>query len=205
MVGTIEPRKNHLLVLHVWQRLAERLGARTPRLVLIGQPGWECEHVMRMLERAPALREHVERHERCSDGELHRWLRHAQALLFPSFTEGYGLPVLEALQAGLPVIAADLPVYREFAGNFPEYLDPLNASAWLEAVEAYSDSANRRRVRRVEALAGFRGPTWPEHFARVDELMHRLGRPSPVGQVRRVTTFDSDAKPAADLLGGGHA
>lgn len=174
MLGTIEPRKNHLMMLHVWQRLAERLGEKTPPLVLIGQPGWECEHVIRMLDRTPALRRHVQRHEHCSDAELHRWLKHAQALLFPSFTEGFGLPVLEALQGGAPVIAADLPVYREFAGDHPEYLDPLDVSGWVEAVDAYRDSGNRRRARRVEALAGFRGPTWKEHFDRVEDLMHRI-------------------------------
>ena len=178
MLGTIEPRKNHLMILHVWQRLAERLGDRTPRLVLIGQPGWECEHVMRMLDRAPALRRHVQRLGHCNDSDLNRWLRHAQALLFPSFTEGFGLPVLEALQCGVPVIAADLPVYREFAGDHPEYLDPLDVSGWIEAVDAYRDNGNRRRERRVEGLARFRGPTWAEHFELVEDLMRRIDAPT---------------------------
>jgi glycosyltransferase involved in cell wall biosynthesis len=200
MLGTIEPRKNHMLVLHVWQRLAKRLGERTPPLVLVGQPGWECEHVMRMLERAPALRRHVQRHEHCSDADLHRWLRHAQALLFPSFTEGFGLPVLEALLSGVPVIAADLPVYREFAGNHPEYLDPLDVSGWIEAVDAYRDSGNRRRTLRVEALAGFRGPTWADHFDRVDDLMQRIDLPGRAGAptVRRTTAVASAAAPTDD-------
>jgi glycosyltransferase involved in cell wall biosynthesis len=178
MLGTIEPRKNHLLVLQVWQRLVERLREWAPKLVLVGQPGWECEHVMRMLERAPALRQHVVRHEHCSDAELNRWLRHAQALLFPSFAEGFGLPVLEALEMGVPVIAADLPVYREFARDLPEFLDPLDAAGWQAAIAAYSDPGDRRRQRRVEALAGFVGPTWTEHFARVDDLMRRIDRPA---------------------------
>ncbi|WP_163778702.1 glycosyltransferase family 4 protein, partial [Proteus mirabilis] len=57
--GTIEPRKNHLLLLHLWRALAERLGAATPRLVLVGRRGWEAENIVDMLERCPAIREHV--------------------------------------------------------------------------------------------------------------------------------------------------
>ena len=174
MVGTIEPRKNHLLMLQVWQRLVREQGEAAPMLVLIGQQGWECEHVVRLLERATELREHVLQLRRCTDLALRRWLAHAQALLFPSFAEGFGLPVLEALELGVPVIAADLPVYREFAGALPEYLDPLDAAGWQAAIAAYADSSDRRRQRRVEALTGFTGPSWTEHFARVDDLMQRI-------------------------------
>ncbi|MFT4102792.1 MAG: glycosyltransferase family 1 protein [Burkholderiaceae bacterium] len=175
MLGTIEPRKNHLLMLQVWQRLMAIHGARTPKLVLIGQRGWECEHVERMLERAPGLRDVVLRPERCGDRSLQAWIAHARALLFPSFAEGFGLPVIEALQLGVPVIASDLPVYREFAGSLPEYLDPLDAAGWLVAIDDYAASDSRRRAQRLRTLAGYRAPTWAEHFTRVDALMHRAG------------------------------
>jgi len=174
MVGTIEPRKNHLLVLQVWQRLVRERGRAAPMLVLIGQQGWECEHVMRLLERAPELREHVVRLGHCTDPDMRRWIAHAQALLFPSFVEGFGLPVLEALRSGVPVIAADLPVYREFADELPEYLDPLDAAGWQAAITAYADSDHRRRRQRIDALAGFVGPSWADHFERVDDLMDRV-------------------------------
>lgn len=174
MLGTIEPRKNHLLILQIWQRLVRQLGDAAPSLVLIGQQGWECEHVLRWLERAPELRDHVQWLPSCTDTDLVRWMANARALLFPSFAEGFGLPVLEALELGVPVIAADLPVYREFAGELPEYLDPLDAAGWQSAIAAYSDPGDRRRQRRLEALAGFAGPSWADHFARVDDLMQRL-------------------------------
>lgn len=174
MLGTIEPRKNHLLVLQVWQRLVRAQGAQAPRLVVVGQIGWECEHVLRLLERAPELKDHIVVLQRCGDADLASWMRHARALLFPSFVEGFGLPVLESLERGLPVIAADLPVYREFAGDLPEYLDPLDAASWQSAIAAYAVPGDRRRERRLQALAGFRGPTWAGHFARVDALMRRV-------------------------------
>ncbi|HEU0203317.1 MAG TPA: glycosyltransferase family 1 protein, partial [Burkholderiaceae bacterium] len=125
VVSTIEPRKNLAFLLQVWRRLAERHGGETPRLVIIGQRGWECENVVDLLERCEPLRGLVIERGACPDAELSTWVHHAQALLFPSFVEGYGLPLLEALQAGTPVIASDLPVFREIAGRIPEYVDPL--------------------------------------------------------------------------------
>ncbi|MGE0312555.1 MAG: glycosyltransferase family 4 protein [Lautropia sp.] len=174
MLGTIEPRKNHLLMLQVWQRLRETLGPSAPKLVLVGQAGWECEHVHRMLDRTPALRSHVIRPGRCDDAQLHRWIAHARALLFPSFAEGFGLPLVEALQWGLPVLASDLPVFREVAQDLPEYLDPLDSAGWLQAVLDYSAPGHRRRERRIEAIRDFAAPTWADHFAKVDALMSRI-------------------------------
>jgi glycosyltransferase involved in cell wall biosynthesis len=96
MLGTIEPRKNHLMLLQVWRHLAERLGEAAPHLVLIGQRGWECENVVDLLERCPGLRGLVHELPQCGDAQLARYLAHARALLFPSFAEGYGMPLAEA-------------------------------------------------------------------------------------------------------------
>ena len=59
MIGTIEPRKNHLLILNLWRELRAELGANAPRLVLIGARGWENENIVDMLERSPPLRDFV--------------------------------------------------------------------------------------------------------------------------------------------------
>jgi len=136
ILGTIEPRKNHALLLQLWRGLIEKLGDRAPKLVVIGRRGWKCEPVADLLDRCPALRGHVLEKPRCSDSELSTWLRHAAALLFPSFTEGFGIPLVEALGLGVPVIASDLPVFREIAGAMPEYLEPLDGPGWQRAIAA---------------------------------------------------------------------
>ena len=126
MIGTIEGRKNHLLLLHLWERLAKELGPATPKLVLIGQRGWEADEVFALLDRSPRLKGYVRELGRCDDATMLGWLDQARALLMPSFIEGFGIPVIEALQRGVPVIASDLPVFREIAGDIPLYLDPLD-------------------------------------------------------------------------------
>ena len=174
MLGTVEPRKNHVFLLQLWRRWVERLGAATPKLVLIGQRGWECENAVDLLERCPALRGAVIELGRCSDSALGEYLQHAQALLFPSFAEGYGMPLVEALAQGTPVIAGDLPVYREFAGEIPDYLDPLDGPGWIRALEDYAAPTSVLRAEQVSRMRGFQPPTWAAHFAKVDPFLANL-------------------------------
>ncbi len=173
MVGTIEPRKNHLLLLQLWRELARQGDA--PRLVVIGQRGWECEQVVDMLERCEALRGVVQEEATCSDAGLSTWLRHARALLFPSFAEGFGLPLVEALAGGVPVIASELPAFREIAGAIPEYLDPLDGAGWMRAIRQYADPSQPARSAQLQRLRGFAAPTWRAHFEQVEGLLAHIG------------------------------
>lgn len=173
-LGTIEPRKNHLLLLHAWRYLVEEHGQRAPRLVVIGHRGWECEQVVDMLERCEALRGVVIEESRCDDARLATWLHHAQALLFPSFIEGFGMPLVEALACGLPVVASDLPAFREIAGDIPEYLDPLDGRGWCQAIKDYTDAKHPRRVAQIDRMDAFNVPTWDAHFAPVEALLEKV-------------------------------
>jgi len=186
MLSTIEPRKNHWLLLQVWRRLVERWGDQAPKLVVIGQRGWECENVVDLLERCEVLRDFVVELPSCSDQELATYLRHARALVFPSFAEGYGLPLVEALSLGVPVIASDLPAFHEIAGAIPDYLDPLDGPSWLAAIEAFALPDSSLRAAQLQRLHGFKAPSWSEHFALVDSLLDSLApsrrqRPHPEG------------------------
>ena len=173
VLGTIEPRKNHALLLDVWRQLVEKHGGTAPMLVVIGQRGWECGQVFDLLERCPTLQGNVLHKSRCTDGELATWLRHARALLFPSFTEGFGMPLVEALGQSVPVIASDLPVFREIAGAIPEYLDPRDGAGWQRAIQDYSEPGGARRHLQIERIRKYSAPTWCEHFELVDHLIDR--------------------------------
>ena len=173
VLGTIEPRKNHLLLLQVWKRLAERMGDQAPLLVVIGQRGWECENVVDLLERCEPLRNHILELSTCSDAELAQWLHHARALLFPSFAEGFGLPLVEALACGTPVIVSDLAVFREIAHSIPDYLDPLNGIGWLEMIVDYAAPDSQVRDRQLKRMSTFVVPTWDDHFRKVDAMLEQ--------------------------------
>ncbi len=174
MLSTIEPRKNHLLILQVWRRLAERMGHAAPRLVVIGQRGWECENVVDLLERCRALKGIVFELSDCTDTELATYLHYTQALLFPSFVEGYGIPLVESLAMGVPVIASDLPVFQEIAADIPDYADPLDGKRWEELILDYLQPDSVFRTAQLARLKTFVSPTWEAHFARVDALLAQL-------------------------------
>ena len=174
ILGTIEARKNPLMLLQIWRRLVGRLGTDAPQLLVIGQRGWECEQVLDLLDRSELLNDCVTEIGPCDDATLVGHLSQARALLFPSLAEGYGLPLVEALRAGVPVIASDQPVFREIAGDIPEYLDPLDAPAWERTILSYAEDGSDARKKQLEGLAGYSAPTWNDHFAAVSSWFSTL-------------------------------
>jgi glycosyltransferase involved in cell wall biosynthesis len=173
-VGTIEPRKNHLLLLNLWRRLVAEWGPRAPRLVLVGHRGWETGNAVEMLDRCPALRGGVLERDHVPDAEMARLLKGSRALLLPSFAEGFGFPMVEALGLGVPVLCSDLAALRENGGDVPEFLDPLDSRAWRDAIIDYSSETSPRRQAQLERLAGWKTTGWQDHFAAVDALIAQI-------------------------------
>jgi glycosyltransferase involved in cell wall biosynthesis len=177
-VGTVEPRKNHRLLFAAWRMLADRLGPATPRLVLAGQTGPLTGELLAPLTADPALRRLVVFRPECSDADLAGLLHHARALLVPSLAEGFGLPVVEALQAGTPVIASDLPVFREIGQGLPLLLDPHEPSAWADAIASLalcgqSDAGGGTAT--GPRGCSFVPPRWSDHFAVVERFIATPG------------------------------
>jgi glycosyltransferase involved in cell wall biosynthesis len=170
-VSTIEARKNHLLLLNLWRRLGAELGDQAPRLVLVGQRGWETENVVDMLERCPTLRGLVIEHNTLPDAAMVPLLKGARATLLPSFAEGFGFPVVEALQLGVPALCSDIPALRETGGEVPEFLDPLDGPGWRAAVLDYTVPDSPRREAQLARLAHWRPPCWDRHFQIVDRFI----------------------------------
>jgi len=98
----------------------------------------------------------------------------ACGLLLPSFAEGYGMPVTEALSLGVPVLCSDLPALREAGGDVPLFLDPLDGPAWQRAIEDLVRLDSAERAAQMRRIAGWHAPTWPEHIAIVLALLHKL-------------------------------
>jgi glycosyltransferase involved in cell wall biosynthesis len=169
-LGTIEARKNHALLLDIWQRLVGKHGERAPRLLLIGRRGWGSQDIA---GRLAGLRPMVEERAGLPDSALVPLLRGTRAVLLPSFAEGFGLPVIEALANGVPVLCSDLPALRESGGGAPDYLDPGDAEGWQAAILDYAADSPRRRA-QLARLVQWRAPRWEDHFAVVDRLLAGL-------------------------------
>jgi glycosyltransferase involved in cell wall biosynthesis len=172
--STIEPRKNHLLLLHVWRELVGRCGADAPKLVLIGNRGWENENAVDLLERCVALQDHVIEVSGLSTPALKRLLDGARALLMPSFAEGYGLPLAEALAAGVPVIASDIPVFHEIGHGLIQTLSPIAGDRWLEAILARAVSPLSPQMVAEEDKFHPMPEGWKSYFAQIDGFLADL-------------------------------
>lgn len=173
ILGTIEARKNHLTIIEAWREIVARMGDQAPQLIIIGQRGWEAAESIAILDDLGPLEGHVTEKARCGDKEMRELLAGAQAMLMPSFVEGFGLPVVEALQQGIPVIASDLPVFREIVGDTPTYVDPNDRRAWEAAVLGYLGNSVERK-RQLDAITRFRAPHWADHFEQVEKFLDGL-------------------------------
>lgn len=144
MVGTLEPRKGYRQALAAMELLWA--GGTDANLVIIGKRGWMMDDF------AEQLRQHVEHGRRLfwlegtSDEMLEQVYRSVRALVAPSEGEGFGLPLIEAAQYGLPIIARDLPVFQEVAGEHAYYFHGKDPKALADALRtwlALGDAAPR--------------------------------------------------------------
>lgn len=167
--GTLEPRKNHLMILNVWRELVKRHGAGAPKLVIIGARGWENENIIDMLERCPALRGKVLEVSGLTTPSLKHLLADARALLMPSFAEGYGLPVAEALALQIPVIASDIPVFHEIGNKAFTPVSPIDGEGWLRAIMDHCT-----RTKRTSTASNLQTRHSPDFFENIQEFFQNL-------------------------------
>lgn len=121
VVGTIEPRKDHLTILSAFELLwAEGFDAS---LVFVGRIGWKCEEVLLKMKNSKYNNNQLHFLGSVDDEVLFTLYMNAEALIFSSIAEGFGLPLVEAMNMKIPVIASDIPVFREIGGNYPYYFN----------------------------------------------------------------------------------
>lgn len=155
-VGTIEPRKNHLNLLAAMDIVRRR--HPEARLVVAGRIGWRASEIAHRLRFAVA-EEGVEFVVSPSDRELEALYERATVTVSPSFYEGFGLPVLESLARGIPVVASDIPAHREIAADAVVYFDPSDIEELGHALASLLDDTERlsrmsqRGIRRASAFS----------------------------------------------------
>lgn len=166
VVSTIEPRKNHTYLLDTFERLWSQ--NHKVRLVFIGRVGWEVKELMRKIDLHPKRDDLFFVFHDLNDAELSYCYSHATSLLFPSFSEGFGLPIIEALEHGLPVIASDIPVHREIGGDLLMYIDPHKPKTLMTRV---LNILQNEKVEERHIPDGFHWMSWKEATR---ELMRKL-------------------------------
>ena len=173
IVGTLEPRKNHVLLLNIWRALVAR-GGETPKLVCVGGSGRGAAQIIDGLERSKILAPHVRRVSGLSSEALRRLIANARALLAPNFAEGYGIPLVEALAIGAPVVCSDIPVFREVTQDCATFLSPLDGAGWLAAIRQLAENGSAANDDARRLARSFRAPNWTQYFAGVEAFLDSL-------------------------------
>jgi glycosyltransferase involved in cell wall biosynthesis len=145
-VSTIEPRKNLVTLLQAYLLLKQRIGSSCPPLIIVGRKGWNCDDILSYMAELEGL-VHFPGH--VTDAELVALYQMATCLVFPSLYEGFGLPVLEAMSAGCPVITSNVSSLPEVAGKAALLVDPLNATDIAQAMQIILED-EALRIRLIE-------------------------------------------------------
>lgn len=165
ILGTIEPRKNHMLLFRVWERMAAELqDQEMPLLFVVGRRGWSNAEVFQFLDESMLVGKYIFEENGLDDQSLTNLLTYANALLFPSFVEGFGLPALEAAQIGIPVYCSDIRTFREVLGEAGTYLDPGSVEQWQEKI---TDNIRKLSEKPEDSAELPNIPTWSAHFRHV--------------------------------------
>ena len=167
-VGTIEPRKNHVFLLDAFEKALYKKGIN---LVIAGKVGWNVEELMQRIQKSEYYNKQLFRLTGLDDNEIEYLYQNALALAFPTYNEGFGLPMVEALERGTPVLASDIPVLREVGGEYCEYFSLEDEKEFVQKVCNYIEHEDEyQKIKdRVSTFTSF---TWEETAKRIIDALN---------------------------------
>jgi glycosyltransferase involved in cell wall biosynthesis len=176
-VSTLESRKNHILAFMVWDQLIAKLGLdNTPYLVCVGKYGWMFDHALAYLRGRPKLQRRVRILNGVDDRTLSALYNECEFSLYPSYYEGWGLPVTESLCHGKVPVIAKVSSLPEAGGSFALYFDPLATREAYGIIERLIVDKPYRSGLESKIKAGFRPRSWGDIAA---DLLSAANRATP--------------------------
>lgn len=166
-VGTVEPRKNHKVLIEAYEQKLAEMGYD---VVIVGRVGWEMDALVSRIKSNPHYGRGLYLLSGVNDANLDALYARAYLVVFASYIEGYGLPTIESLIKGVPVLCSDIPVMREVGGAFADYFDPDDAKSLIAAVTNYSDEA-RYQAQRENIRTNYHPPQWSETARVMEEIL----------------------------------
>jgi len=136
-----------------------------PVLVLAGLIGWLVDDLLYQIRNDPLIAGRIVIIDRATDAELAWLYRNCRFTLYPSFYEGFGLPIAESLAHGKACIASSTAAMPEAGRGFALHLDPLDFAAWLREIESLLDDSQRLAAIEQRIRADYRAPDWAESGA----------------------------------------
>jgi glycosyltransferase involved in cell wall biosynthesis len=171
-LGNLQPRKNLITLIRGFRRLVTERPDTPERLVIVGQEWLRAETIRGEAE--DLIRSgRVRFTGYLADEQVVGLLQRATAFAFPSVYEGFGLPVVEAMAVGTPVLVADIPVMREIAADAAVRLPPTDPGAWAEALGDLAGDPERRAALAAAGRENIRRFSWTDSADVVLDALER--------------------------------
>jgi len=171
-VGTIEIRKNHTLLYYAY-KLAEQQGIDLPQLVIVGSRGWLTSDFQYLVEHDPAMKNKIILLNNINDSGLSWVYKNCMFSVYPSFYEGWGLPVAESLANGKMCIASNVSSIPEISGDMIDYFTPFDAQSCLDLMTSYLSPV---KLKQKEEQIGkeYKVTSWNDTFKEVTGYIRDL-------------------------------
>lgn len=170
-VGTIEARKNHTLLYYVY-KLAKQRNVQLPPLIVVGRRGWKTENIYDLICDDPETSSQIIFIHNAADEELAWLYDHCLFSIYPSFYEGWGLPIAESIAHGVPCISSNTSSMPEIAGNLITYFSPDSSDECLSAIQALLSpkalALSRKNVKK------YKPTSWNETFNEVQKAIGEI-------------------------------
>lgn len=171
-VSTIEARKNHIALLYMYQEARQR-GIQLPKIVIVGRNGWQTNDFRHIVHKDPNAKKGIVILNKVNDAELNWLYTNCLFTIFPSFYEGWGMPIAESLSYGKMCIASNTSSMPEIAGNLIDYFSPYDTGAILQAVVKYLDPKVLKSKENAIKL-NYRHKSWADMFTEVNEFIESI-------------------------------
>lgn len=169
--GTLEARKNHTLLYYTYKLAASR-GVKLPRLVVAGRPGYRTRDIISIIEDDLEVNRSIILLKDVSDEELSWLYAHCKFSVYPSFYEGWGLPIAESISKGVPCLASNTSSMTEVAPGFVDYFNPASPEECLAAIDSYMDKKRFTEVK--QRTKNYKPVSWDTTFRQVAAELDKL-------------------------------
>lgn len=166
MVGTLEPRKGHQLVLDAFEALWE--SGLNVNLIIVGKAGWNIKPFIKRIKKHSRKNKQLFWLNNADDAMLTKLYQGADALIAASEIEGFGLPLIEAANYQLPIIARDIPIFREVAGDHAYYFNGSHPFGLTNAIKSWLELYKNNQHPKT---AGMKWLTWEQSANRIKNIL----------------------------------
>ena len=167
MVGTIEPRKGHKQVLDAFEQLWK--DGIAVNLAIVGKQGWMMEGTNKKLKQHSELNKQLFWFEGISDEYLEKVYANSICLIAASEGEGFGLPLIEAAQYKMPILARDIPVFQEVAGQYADYFKGSESEVLAQKIKQWLEQYKQNKHLKSEKMP------WMSWQQSATQLLTKLG------------------------------